>query len=139
MNATGLQADIEVKEAKVMNVEASISHRKRYILYNPEFISSINRLMRDKWGTIALLAHEIGHHLDGHTLEKGGSRPELELEADEFAGFILCKLGATLEQSQKIMYFIATTAASPTHPARAARMEAIKKGWDKAVGSEATK
>ena len=42
MNTTGLQADFEVKKAKVLNIEASISHRKRYILYNPEFIDWIN-------------------------------------------------------------------------------------------------
>ena len=38
MNTTGLQADFEVKKAKVMNIEASFSRCKRYILYNPEFI-----------------------------------------------------------------------------------------------------
>jgi len=139
MNITGLQADFEVKEAKVLNIEASISHRKRYILYNPEFITWINRSTHDKWGTVALLAHEIAHHLNGHTLGKSGSRPELELEADEFAGFVLSRLGASLEQSQKVMLYIATTTASTTHPARSARMEAIRKGWDKAAGSTAAK
>ena len=38
---------------------------------------------------MTLLAHEVGHHLNGHTIHRGGSTPELELEADEFAGFIL--------------------------------------------------
>jgi hypothetical protein len=136
MNITGLQADFEVKEAKVMNIEASISHRKRYILYNPEFIDWINRATKDKWGTIALLAHEIAHHLNGHTLGKSGSRPELELEADEFAGFVLARLGASLEQSQKVMYYIAGTTVSLTHPVRSARMEAIKKGWNKAQSTQ---
>jgi hypothetical protein len=137
MSTTGLQADFEVKKAKkVLNIEASISHRKRYILYNPEFIAWINRSTHDNWGTVALLAHEIAHHLNGHTLGKSGSRPEIELEADEFAGFVLYKLGATLEQSQKVMYYIATTTASDTHPDRPSRMEAIRKGWDKAAAAK---
>ena len=34
-----------------------------------------------------------------HTLERGGSRPEIELEADEFSGFVLRKMGATLPQA----------------------------------------
>ena len=28
------------------------------------------------------VAHEIGHHLQGHTIQRGGSRPPIELEAD---------------------------------------------------------
>ena len=83
---------------------------------------------------MALLAHEIGHHLNGHTIRKGGSSPELELEADEFAGFTLHKLGATLKESQKVMHFIAKTKESATHPGRNSRLLAIEKGWTKAAG-----
>ena len=54
-----------------------------------------------------------------------------ELEADEFAGFVLHKLGASLEQSQYIMYYIAKAEGSNTHPARADRMLAIQAGWNK--------
>ena len=91
-----MQTDFELKEANVLNIEASISHRKRYILYNPTYITTLNNLTKNKWAVMALLAHEVGHHLNGHTIRKGGSTPELELQADEFAGFILHKLGATL-------------------------------------------
>ncbi len=129
---TGLQGDFELKQADVLNIEAFISHRKRYILYNPSFINRINSLTRDKWAAMALLAHEIGHHLNGHTIKKGGSNPEVELEADEFAGFILYKLGATLEQSQIVMHYIAKVEPSKTHPAKKSRMQAIEKGWTKA-------
>lgn len=132
--ATGLQTDFELKEANVLNIEASISHRKRYILYNPSYITTLNKISKNKWAVMALLAHEVGHHLNGHTIRKGGSTPELELEADEFAGFILRKLGATLEQSQNVMYYIAKTKESSTHPARRARLLAIEKGWNKASG-----
>ena len=133
INVIGLEPNFELKEANVQNVEASISHRKRYILYNPEYISWINNATNDKWAAFALLAHEIGHHLNGHTIRRSGSRPALELEADEFAGFVLYKLGASLEQSQEVMKFIANTTASKTHPARASRMHAIENGWNKAA------
>src|SRR6185295_1397258 len=89
MQVVGLTQNFELKEAKVDNVEASISHRKRYILYNPEFINWISNVTHDKWAAMLLLAHEVGHHLNGHTIRKGGSAPRLELEADEFAGFVL--------------------------------------------------
>ncbi|HLG41486.1 MAG TPA: hypothetical protein VI461_17530, partial [Chitinophagaceae bacterium] len=42
MRVVGLHPNFELKEGKVLNIEASISHRKRYILYNAEFISWIN-------------------------------------------------------------------------------------------------
>jgi hypothetical protein len=133
INVIGLVPNFELKEANVQNVQASISHRKRYILYNPEYISWINNITNDKWAAFALLAHEIGHHLNGHTIRRSGSRPVLELEADEFAGFVMYKLGASLEQSQEVMNFIAKTTASKTHPARASRMLAIQNGWNKAA------
>ena len=134
MNAVGLKPNFILKPAKVTNIEAAVSRHKRYILYNPEFINWINKATQDKWGAIALLAHEIGHHLNGHTLKKRGNSL-LELEADEFAGFVLNKLGASLEQSQRIMNYIAKEQRSQTHPARADRMLAIKTGWNKAMTS----
>ena len=136
MSVIGLAPNFELKEGKVENVQASISHRKRYILYNPDFISWLNNTTNDKWAAIAILAHEIGHHLNGHTIRKTGSKPSLELEADEFAGFVLHKLGASLEQSQEVMIYIAKNKASKTHPARYSRMLAIQNGWNKAANNE---
>ena len=134
IDITGLQTDFELKEANVLNIEASVSHRKRFILYNPAYITTLNNLTKNKWAVMTLLAHEVGHHLNGHTIHKGGSTPELELEADEFAGFILYKLGATLKQSQNVMYYIAMEKASRTHPSKNSRLSAIEKGWNKASG-----
>lgn len=134
MNVVGLKQNFELKEAKVLNIEASVSHRKRYILYNPAYITWINNVTKSKWAAMALLAHEVGHHLNGHTIRKGGSTPELELEADEFAGFVLRKSGASLEEAQEVMKYIAKTETSKTHPGRSLRMTAIENGWDKAAG-----
>jgi hypothetical protein len=136
LDVTGLQTDIKLKEADVLNIEASISHRKRYISYNPTYIASLNKITRNKWSVMTLLAHEVGHHLNGHTIRKGGSTPELELEADEFAGFILQKLGATLQESQNVMHYISKAQESRTHPAKNSRLDAIEKGWNKAAAAE---
>jgi len=132
MDVIGLEPNFKVKVANVPNVEADIRHHQRYILYNPEFISQVNSATKDKWACIFILAHEIGHHLDGHTTLGVNSRPEIELEADQFAGFVLRRMGATLEQAQLAMHFIASREASKTHPARMDRLEAIAKGWKKA-------
>ena len=131
--AIGIQDNFELKSAEVLNIEASIIHKKRMILYNPVFMDWINKAMRNKWGAYALLAHEIGHHLNGHTMKNTGSQPELELEADEFAGSVLQKLGATLEEAQQVMIYISDNKGSKTHPCRSNRMEAIERGWNKSA------
>jgi hypothetical protein len=136
MNVVGLQPNFQLKQAKVLNIEASVSHRKRYILYNPAYITWINTVTKNKWAAMALLAHEVGHHLNGHTIRKGGSTPQLELEADEFAGFVLRKSGASLEEAQEVMKYIARTETSKTHPGRASRMAAIENGWNRAIVAE---
>ena len=133
ITVAGLQSNFEIKQANVLNIEASISHRKKYILYNQDYITSLANITKNKWTVMTLLAHEVGHHYNEHTKKKGGSKPALELEADEFAGFVLQKLGATLQQSQQVMHFIAKTKESSTHPARSSRLLAIEKGWNKAV------
>ena len=138
MNVMGLESNFKIKEAHVPNVEAKIRHHERYILYNPEFIKQVNKVTRNKWASIFILAHEVGHHLEGHTLLDISSRPDIELEADQFAGFVLCKMGASLDQSRLAMYYIANIDGSKTHPARADRLLAIEKGWDKAEAETET-
>jgi hypothetical protein len=138
MDVVGLAPNFELKEAKVDNIQASISHRKRYILFNPEFINKISQATGNQWAAKTLLAHEVGHHLNGHTIKRKGSTPKVELEADEFAGFVLFRLGASLNQAQEVMEYIATSKKSSTHPAKASRLAAIKVGWQKAAEANAT-
>jgi hypothetical protein len=134
----GLPNNFELKSADVLNIEAAISHRKKMIIYNPAFIDWINRATGDKWATMALIAHEMAHHIYGHTQRHGGSEPALELQADEYAGYVLRKLGASLRESQQVMYLIATDQASSTHPGRKNRMNAIRQGWERAANEENT-
>lgn len=131
VDVTGLSTGFVIRQADVKNMQASISKRKRVILYNPEFINWLFVATHDKWAAATLLAHEVGHHLNGHTIKFGGSRPRVELEADEFAGFVARKLGATLEQAQEVMRYVASNEGSSTHPARKDRMDAIARGWNR--------
>src|SRR5678816_451518 len=39
MDAMGLESNFKIKVANVPNVEATIKHHERYILYNPESVS----------------------------------------------------------------------------------------------------
>ena len=78
------------------------------------------------------LAHEIGHHLNGHTLDDIGSRPKTELEADEFSGFVW-ERWEPLSEAQLAMRHIGSERASTTHPAKSDRLYAIKRGWERAL------
>ena len=132
-DAVGLKARFELRATQeVDNAAAVVYNGKRYLLYNPAFLSSVNRAGHTDWAGISILAHEMGHHLNGHTLRAGGSQPADELEADEFSGFVLRKLGASLAQAQAAMATVPDADDSPTHPGRTPRLAAIGQGWQRA-------
>jgi tetratricopeptide (TPR) repeat protein len=103
----------------------------RYIIYDNEFLKSLDSTTSNSyWTSVSIFAHEIGHHLSGHTLDSMGSRPDKELEADRFSGFIMYKLGATLEQAQAAMKEIGAVRIVSTHPPLPNRLAAIRNGWN---------
>ncbi len=141
MGSVGLKPRFEVKAANVPNAAAVIYNNQRYILYSQNFVELVNRATKTDWGAVSIIAHEIGHHLNGHTLGVDGSRPSNELEADEFSGFVLQRMGATMLEAQAAMNALAHEEATETHPPRNARLEAIAAGWYRAkenVSGQAT-
>ncbi|MFT6827522.1 MAG: hypothetical protein ACI9Z3_000805 [Roseivirga sp.] len=128
MRYTGLPANFQIMAANVPNAAAVIKGDTRYILYNQYFMEQIKDLTKTNWSSISILAHEIGHHLSGHTLDNIGSRPDKELESDGFSGFILYKMGASLDESRAVMNTIGGEGSS-THPPKSARLSAITNGW----------
>ncbi|MGY3089471.1 hypothetical protein ACVWYF_002519 [Hymenobacter sp. UYAg731] len=134
-DAVGLKARFQLRATReVDNAAAVVYDGQRYLLYNPDFLNAVNRAGHTDWAGISILAHEMGHHLNGHTLRAGGSQPADELEADEFSGFVLRKLGASLAQAQAAMATVADDEGSATHPGRAPRLAAIGQGWQRANG-----
>jgi hypothetical protein len=132
-DVVGLKPRFELRATtEVQNAAAVVYGGKRYLLYNPQFVAAVNRAGKTDWAGISILAHEMGHHLNGHTLKSGGSNPGDELEADEFSGFVLRKMGANLAQAQSAMALVSDEEASPTHPGRAPRLTAIGEGWKRA-------
>lgn len=118
-------------KASIQNASAVVKGDERFIYYNPKFIESLKNTSQNKWTIYSVFSHEIAHHFNGHTL-KGGSRPFIELQADESSGFILQRLGASLEDAQASMKLLGKEAGTDTHPPKNERMEAIAKGWNKA-------
>tara|TARA_Y100001958_G_scaffold120310_1_gene87432 strand:- start:751 stop:1878 length:1128 start_codon:yes stop_codon:yes gene_type:complete len=117
----------------------------RYIYYNTEFMNQINSKSR-YWTNMSILAHEVGHHINGHTIdvllyannsveeESLSASRSMELQADEFSGFVLAKLGATINQATEAISKMTSDDDDTysTHPKRSKRLLAIKKGYQRA-------
>jgi hypothetical protein len=135
MGFTGLPANFVVVSGPVPNAAAVIlldqsRIPRRVIAFNPKFMNMAQaQVGGSPWGPMSVMAHEIAHHLSGHTIVPGGSRPEIELEADKFSGFVLQKMGAPLAEATRMILTVGTDHGTPTHPAKQQRAEAIRQGW----------
>jgi hypothetical protein len=90
------------------------------------------------WQALTILAHEIGHHANNHfseTKRSLTSPKNIELEADEYAGQIIFKLGGSLQQGGEV-YNSEVISVNPTreHPGRADRIKAFENGYKNAKG-----
>lgn len=111
---------------KKVGAFAAIRKGQRYVVYDSAEFSWQSG--RTNWAETGVMAHEIGHHLGGHTAGIGESDWDQELEADRFAGFALGRLGARLDQAL-LWTADLDEAGSKTHPPRAQRIEAAQAGW----------
>jgi Zn-dependent protease with chaperone function len=60
-----------------------------------------------------------------------------EIEADEFAGFIMAKLGASLNSALSFTkIFTDKDDTYSTHPSKSKRVNAVRKGFNKAGGND---
>ena len=85
--------------SNINNAVAASYKGQRYILYDKEFMESLTVGRNKYWSNMFILAHEVGHHINGHSLDiilyqndvinpkSLSTRRSQELEADEFAGF----------------------------------------------------
>lgn len=121
----------------INNAYATIIRNTRWIVYDNDFLENLDTYAATKWASISVLAHEMGHHYYNHVVNGRGSTIPTEIEADGFSGYVMYKIGATLEQSIAAMQAIATDRASSTHPAKKDRLAAITKGWNQAKGASA--
>lgn len=126
----GLVRNFKVIEcANTDNCFATVLKGQRFIVYDGAFMQKIEEETDTDWSAISIMAHEIGHHLQGHTIDGHGGQPIKEIEADKFSGFVLHQLGASLDESLVAVRALGNERATSTHPARPARIDAIRKGW----------
>ena len=148
LDVTGMSKRFVLKECNdISNCVATAYKGIRYILYDRDFMDAI-ATRTNSWSNMSILAHEIGHHVQGHSLDlvlyatESAEVPtlsesrQMELEADEYSGFVMYKLGASLSQAQEAIRLISTNDddSYSTHPARDKRLRAIERGYNKAKG-----
>ena len=125
--------------SNISNCQAIYYEGKPYILYNASFLDELKRMSfsekdivvsNKNWEALTVLTHEIGHHFNNHLNNPppGVSSWQLELEADEFAGSVISRLGGSLKDAQTA-YMNEPNTGSYTHPSRSDRLASIAKGW----------
>ena len=131
--------------SEINNALATSFKGIRYILYDKTFMRLLNSRTND-WSSLTILAHEVGHHINGHALDLTmfiskvvepkslAAKRKQELEADEFAGFIMAKLGAPLNQVESAISLLSSDKDDTysTHPSKSKRLNALKIGYNKA-------
>lgn len=132
LSYSGLSQNFDIYSAPIDNAVATTINNRRYIIYDPRLLGFADKNSNSYWSSMSILAHEIGHHLQGHTLNNGGVAPELELQADKFSGHTLYKMGASLEQAIAAINKFGSETDSDTHPSKYKRIVAIKSGWESA-------
>ncbi|HRH70225.1 MAG: hypothetical protein JNL43_13295 [Flavobacteriales bacterium] len=130
---SGLLANFVVREDdKLSTAVAYIKGNERVIAYNPAFLSAMLDSAHTDWSAVSVLAHEIGHHLLGHTLDPEGVHPGDELACDRYSGFILQRMGVTLADALVAIEVAGDVHGTLRHPPRQARISAIRQGWEDA-------
>lgn len=109
--------------------------KNRIVMYDNNYFSTITD--NDYWFKVFVLAHEIAHHLNGHTIllnnvnESYISSQKRELDCDYFAGHILYKLGAKESEILKIFEKLPDANSEiSSHPKNYKRLDFALKGFN---------
>lgn len=126
--------NFEIKRGSIDNaMSIRDKYNSRIIYYSLNFFQNNN----NKWGLIAVLAHEIGHHINNDpiysdSLVVNNHRREDELRADQFAGKVICKMHGSLKDAKLLMEQNCSTQETSLYPSREARLEALSNGYENA-------
>ncbi len=132
LNDPSLVPEIGVHVANVENAVAVLctEEPRRRILYSANYFGRHSGGNVSEWLVLAILAHEIGHHVENHPLLwQHKNREDLELSADEFTGAAICKLGGELKDAQEGLGYLRGRSA-PDYPATGVREEKIALAFD---------
>lgn len=122
----------------IQNAVAVIIDGERKLLLDEHYLSKLNNSANSSF-YLYILAHEIGHHLNGHTLKRNdiSTSRKQELEADYFAGFMLKKLNNSIQDITMALNSIPhPNDNTGTHPVLSERIFSAKNGFADAALKE---
>lgn len=128
-NAIGVRPTFKILAADFPKggiAAAATRGKKRYVVYDAKWFRFGDNTVG--WYEVFILAHEVSHHIHGHTHGFRPSRHGAELDSDRFGGWIVARLGGTLEQALSFMPYLSEKGGL-THPPRGQRIEAAMAGW----------
>ena len=129
------------RNAAAVLCEASDGEIRQLVIWDPNFLSELDRKAGTEWASVAVLAHELAHHLNNDTGQNPGRIPpherrQQELYADRYAGQKLRQFGASREDA--IAVFREMGSGGESHPPSWQRVEAAGEGWDSASAQPST-
>lgn len=143
LDVIGASKNFSLVRCDEINNALAVTYKgERYILYDSNFFKMLEELSND-WSSLFILSHEVGHHINGHTRDflisnmlddiSLDERRKEELEADEFAGFILANLGAKYQDIEELIDVIGVKGddSYSTHPNKDKRLLSAKRGFDR--------
>jgi len=119
---------------KGTNAQAMFYQRRQIIAYEWPLEAKLADSSERQWDIVAVLAHEIAHHMLGHTLDLSNDRKRMELDADRFAGHTIGIMRGEQDDAMKaINQYINDQQQGPEYPSKTARKKAARDGWTRAI------
>lgn len=128
--SVGIKKTVLFYEAAIDNALATIYNGQLLIIYDPIFLQSMEKISGNQGGSKLVLAHEIGHLLNLHSISPSSSSPWWdELDADYFAGSVAYAQNIPIETVYKCAEIYPTISYSSTHPHRNSRIKTMINGY----------
>lgn len=102
----------------------------RIVAYDPQWFDVLSA-QHGSGAALFILAHELGHHVNGHTIDllAGSTAHAREFEADAFATRVFYVLGGGLEEAQGGISALGRQYESTTHPSSDQRLLNVAAAW----------
>jgi hypothetical protein len=137
----GMPVAFRLRAAPFGNIAATLCQDadppERFVLYDPRLLKNVTAGTLNYWTLMFALAHEIGHHVNGHSVDEK-DRLRTELEADFFAGYVLARLGAPQVEAAGSVGRLAVLQSALGAMGTPARLAEAERGWTEGKAAPVT-